>query len=61
MDWIEITAIVLGAILVIGMPYFVSQWSRAKLFIKVLDKALEDDKITPDEIRALIAALLGKP
>jgi len=60
MDWIEITAIVLGAILVIGMPYFASQWSRAKLVITVIDKALEDDKITPDEIRAIVAALLGK-
>ena len=60
MDWVDILATVLGVVLAVGLPYIFVQWGRAKKVIKVVSAAIEDDKITATEIRAIIAAALGK-
>ena len=60
MDTVDIIAVVLGAVTVIVLPLLGKKWQRAKKVIKTVSDALEDDTLTADEIRAIIAAALGK-
>ena len=60
MDTVDIIAVVLGAVAAIGLPLLGMKWTRAKNVIKAVSDAVQDDTITPAEIRAIIAAALGK-
>ncbi|GAF86987.1 unnamed protein product [marine sediment metagenome] len=60
MDTIEIVAVVLGAVLAVAVPFLGVKWSRTKKVIKAISAAVQDDSVTPAEIRNIIAAFLGK-
>lgn len=60
MSWWEITATIVTPVLTIVAGMFAAKWSRAKNVIHEIDKALEDNTITVDEIKKIVDAAMGR-